>query len=127
MITRDITERSLPSSPALAVRDLVVCYDETPVLEGVSMTVPPGEVRVILGGSGSGKSTLLRSVLGLTEVRSGRVEILGEELGGLSDEERTAHMQRVGVMFQNAALLGSLTVAENVAMPLIEHRRYPAE
>lgn len=98
-------------------------YGELTVLDGVDMTVPRGEVRVILGGSGSGKSTLLRGVLGLAEVADGRVEILGEDVVSLSESARVRHMKRIGVMFQNAALLGSLTVAENLLLPLFEHRR----
>ncbi len=112
---------------ALAVRNLTVRYGELTVLDGVDMTVPRGEVRVILGGSGSGKSTLLRGILGLAEAAGGSVEILGENVASLDEAERVEHMQRIGVMFQNAALLGSLTVSENVALPLVEHRRYPAD
>jgi phospholipid/cholesterol/gamma-HCH transport system ATP-binding protein len=110
---------------ALRVSGLVVRYGDRAVLDGVDMTVPRGEVRVILGGSGSGKSTLLRGVLGLAEPAAGRVEILGEDVAALGEDARVTHMQRIGVMFQNAALLGSLTVAENVALPLLEHRRHP--
>ncbi len=112
---------------ALAVRGLVVRYGKSVILDGVDMSVPRGEVRVILGGSGSGKSTLLRGILGLAEVSSGSVEILGKDVVALGEAERALHMQRIGVMFQNAALLGSLTVAENVALPLLEHRGYPSE
>lgn len=113
--------------PALKVRGLVVRYGEHTVLDGVDVTVPRGDVRVILGGSGSGKSTLLKGVLGLAEPAAGTVEILGREVRAMGEAERARHQQRIGVMFQNGALLGSLTVAENVALPLLEHRRHPPE
>jgi phospholipid/cholesterol/gamma-HCH transport system ATP-binding protein len=115
----------LALSPALAVRGLVVRYGERTVLSGVDMTVPAGEIRVILGGSGSGKSTLLKGILGLTDVSAGSVTLLGQPMLGLPEAERQRLMQRVGVLFQNGALFGSLTVGENVALPLREHRRLP--
>ncbi len=110
---------------ALRVRDLEVAYGDTVVLKGVDMTVRTGEVRVILGGSGCGKSTLLRGILGLADVRSGTVELLGQDVSRLSAAGRRTLLQRIGVMFQNGALFGSLTVGENVAVPLREHRRLP--
>ncbi len=113
--------------PALVVRDLVVSYGDSVVLDGVDMTVPRGDVRVIIGGSGSGKTTLVRGILGLTDVAAGTVEVLGEDVSALDESERVRCMRRVGVMFQHAALLGSLTVAENVALPLLEHASYPPE
>jgi len=116
---------SAPPESPLRVRGLVVAYGERTVLNGVDMTVNRGEIRVILGGSGSGKSTMLKGVLGLTDVRAGTVELLGVELGSLSEAARLRHMQRIGVLFQNGALFGSLTVGENVALPLREHRRLP--
>ena len=112
-------------SPALSVRGLVVKYGERTVLGGVDATVHPGEIRVILGGSGSGKSTFLKGVLGLTEVSGGTVTLLGKELRSLSERELILHLQRIGVLFQNGALFGSLTVGENIALPLREHRRLP--
>ena len=112
-------------SPALSVRGLVVKYGERTVLGGVDATVQPGEIRVILGGSGSGKSTFLKGVLGLTEVSGGTVTLLGKELRSLSERELILHLQRIGVLFQNGALFGSLTVGENIALPLREHRRLP--
>jgi len=114
-----------PTSVALHVRGLVVKYGERIVLGGVDATVQQGEIRVILGGSGSGKSTFLKGVLGLTEVAGGTVTLLGKELRSLSERDLIVHLQRIGVLFQNGALFGSLTVGENVALPLREHRRLP--
>lgn len=111
--------------PALRVSKLVVRYGTRTILDGIDMSVQPGEIRVILGGSGSGKSTLLKGILGLTEVASGSVEMLGQDLSALSEKNRNEAFQRIGVMFQNGALFGSLTIADNVAVPLREHRRLP--
>jgi phospholipid/cholesterol/gamma-HCH transport system ATP-binding protein len=103
----------------------VVRYGKRTVLDGVDMTVYPGEIRAILGGSGSGKSTLLKGILGLTQVAAGRVQLLGQDTLALAETDRRSLMQRTGVLFQNGALFGSLTVGENVALPLREHRRLP--
>lgn len=115
-----------PGLPALEVRGLQVAYGERRILEHIDMTVPRGEIRVILGGSGSGKSTCLRAILGLIP-STGSVKLLGQELNGLRERQRQLHQQRIGVMFQNGALFGSLTVAQNVALPLLEHARVPSE
>lgn len=109
----------------LQVRGMIVRYGAKTVLDGVDMTVRQGEIRAILGGSGSGKSTLLKGILGLTDVSGGSVELLGKETLGLNELDRSAMMQRIGVLFQNGALFGSLTVGENVALPIREHRRLP--
>lgn len=128
-----MTDRARPAeadqadstSPVLKVRGMVVRYGDRTVLDGIDMTVGRGEIRVILGGSGSGKSTALKGILGLTDVAAGTVELMGQSMVGLAEEERLLLMQRVGVLFQNGAMFGSLTVGENVALPLREHRRLP--
>lgn len=111
--------------PVVQVRGLVVRYGKRTVLDGVDMTVHPGEIRAILGGSGSGKSTLLKGILGLTTVAAGRVQLLGKDTLAMPESDRRGLVQRTGVLFQNGALFGSLTVGENVALPLREHRRLP--
>lgn len=105
------------------VRDLQVAYgeDAPPVLEAVNLTVGRGDVTCIVGGSGCGKSTLLKSVIGLVPPRSGEVRLLGEPIHGLIETERDALLMRVGVMFQYGAMLGSMTVGENVGLPLQMH------
>lgn len=113
------------STPALRVRGLVVRYGTNTVLDGVDATVEQGEIRVILGGSGSGKSTLLRGMLGLAPVVAGSVQMLGQDVNELDDADRQVLMRKTGVLFQNGALFGSLTVAENIALPLREHRNLP--
>lgn len=110
---------------ALWVEGLVARYGERTILNGVDLTVAPGEIRVILGGSGCGKSTLLKHCIGLLEPAGGRVRLLGRDLTALEGPERTALLTRVGVLFQNGALLGSLPIGENVALPLREHTDLP--
>ena len=117
--------RPAGAEPVLKVRGLVVRYGDRTVLDGIDMTVARGEIRVILGGSGSGKSTALKGILGRTEIARGEVELLGQPMVGLAEAQRLQLMQRVGVLFQNGALFGSLTVGENVALPLREHRKLP--
>ncbi len=119
-------EKAKPESEVvLDVRGLTVRYGTNTVLDRVDMTVRQGEIRVILGGSGSGKSTLLKGILGLTEIAHGKIAILGQPMHVDDEKKRGQLMQRIGVLFQNGALFGSLTVGENVALPLREHRRLP--
>ncbi len=82
-----------------------------------------GEVFVILGGSGSGKTTLLRNLVGLMRPRSGRILIRGEDFTAMSDDERLSIRRKMGMCFQGSALLGSLSIADNVALPLREHTK----
>ncbi len=103
------------------IADLRVGYGETPILDGIALHVDQGEIVVILGGSGCGKSSLLKTIIGLVPPQSGRVELLGQDLPALSAAHQQALLQRVGVMFQYGALLNSLTVGENVALPLEMH------
>lgn len=111
------------TTPALAidVRGLVAYYGTRRILDGVSLQVGYGEIMVIMGGSGSGKSTLLRHLLGLNTPTGGTISLLGRDLGTCSAEERYKLRQNMGVSFQGGALLSSLTVGENVALPLREH------
>ncbi len=120
------TAKTKPESDVVVeVRGLTVRYGSNTVLKHVEMTVHQGEIRVILGGSGSGKTTLFKGILGLTDVAAGHVAILGQKTQNLPEKQRDRLMQRIGVLFQNGALFGSLTVGENVALPLREHRRLP--
>ncbi|PSS57209.1 ABC transporter ATP-binding protein [Pseudomonas sp. BBP2017] len=80
-----------------------------------------GEILAVVGGSGSGKSVLLRSIVGLRRPNEGQVKVFGQDLSGLNDEQRSKVERRFGVLFQKGALFSSLTVTENVALPLIEH------
>jgi phospholipid/cholesterol/gamma-HCH transport system ATP-binding protein len=110
-----------PQEPAILIRDLHVAYGEREILHGVTFDVPAGETVVILGGSGSGKSTLLRTLVGLESPTSGEVIVRGKNLQKLSDDEWRELRQHIGISFQSGALFGSMTVGENVALPLHEH------
>jgi phospholipid/cholesterol/gamma-HCH transport system ATP-binding protein len=105
----------------LSIRNLHVAYGEREILHGVSFDVVAGETVVILGGSGSGKSTLLRTLVGLESPTSGEVIVRGKNLAQLSDAEWTELRQQMGISFQSGALFGSMSVGENVALPLLEH------
>ncbi len=107
--------------PVIEVKDLVVRYDEQVVLNEVSMTVYRGEVVTILGGSGSGKSTLLKCILGTLKPVSGSVRVLGVDMINASEREREDVYRRIGMVYQSGALFGSMTVRDNVALPLMEH------
>lgn len=95
------------------------------VHEGLDMTVRRGEVLAVVGGSGTGKSVLLRTIIGLNRPAAGAVRLFGQDLHALPAGRRVALARRIGVLFQQGALFSSLTVAENVALPLIEHARLP--
>ncbi|MFM1918750.1 MAG: hypothetical protein RLZZ303_384 [Candidatus Hydrogenedentota bacterium] len=107
----------------IEVRDLVVKYGDRTVLDGVTFDVKRGEVFVILGGSGSGKSTLLRNLVGLMRPHSGTIHIGGKDFTAMDDEARLEVRKKMGMCFQGSALFNSLTVGENVAMPLKEHTK----
>jgi phospholipid/cholesterol/gamma-HCH transport system ATP-binding protein len=109
------------ATPAISVVNLRVSYGEREILHGISFDVPKGETLVILGGSGSGKSTLLRTLVGLERPTSGAVWINGANTARMSQREMDAIRMKMGMSFQGSALFGSMTVGENVAMPLREH------
>ena len=108
-------------SPAIALTDVRVGYGQRTVLSGVNTVLPGGKVSVILGGSGCGKSTLLRNIIGLIPIQSGRIVLGGRDMIEASDEERLETRRHMGVLFQDGALLGSLRLGENIALPLREH------
>jgi phospholipid/cholesterol/gamma-HCH transport system ATP-binding protein len=111
------------AAPLIEVSGLVRRFGDRTVLNGISFTVRAGDILVIMGGSGSGKSTLLRHVVGLLQPTSGSVRIFGEEITGLPERRLAAVRRRFGMLFQSGALLQSLTVGENIALPIIEHSR----
>lgn len=108
-------------APAIAVRDLRVKYGDREILHGISFDAPAGQTLVILGGSGSGKSTLLRALVGLENPSGGSIWIRGRDFASLKESERDELRKKMGMSFQSGALFGSMTVAENVALPLREH------
>jgi phospholipid/cholesterol/gamma-HCH transport system ATP-binding protein len=118
---------SRTATPVIDVRDLVAHYGEREILHGVSFSVQPGEIMVVMGGSGSGKSTLLRRLLGLERPTSGSIRLLGQEITEMSERELYELSRRVGVAFQGGALFSSLSVGENVMLPLRERTRLDRE
>lgn len=105
----------------IEVRDLVTHYGARKILDGVNMQMKQGEIRVIMGGSGSGKSTFLWHLLGLLSPTSGSIKLLGQDITKNSPAQLQALRKQTGVSFQGGALFTSLTVGENVALPLREH------
>ena len=113
-----------PQGPMISLRDLRVAYGGgREILHGISFDVQRGETLVILGGSGSGKSTLLRTLVGLEKPTSGEVWIRGKNFAAISEGERDEIRKHLGMSFQGGALFGSMTVGENVALPLREHTK----
>ena len=108
-------------APLIEVAKLEAWYGKRRILNAVDFSVNAGEIRVIMGGSGSGKSTLLRHMLGLNRPVSGTVKLFGIDLATASDREKLDVRKRIGVSFQGGALLTSMTVGDNVALPLREH------
>jgi phospholipid/cholesterol/gamma-HCH transport system ATP-binding protein len=106
---------------AISVRDLRVRYGTREILHGVNFEVPAGETLVIMGGSGCGKSTLLRTLVGLELPSEGEIWIQGKNFAGMSGAQRDELRKKMGMSFQSGALFGSMTVGENVALPLREH------
>ena len=109
--------------PVIEVRDLVAHYGARRILNEVNLTVMPGEIMVIMGASGSGKSTLLRHLLGLRRPTSGTVRVLGKDINRIPARQMHALRRSMGVAFQGGALFGSMTVGENVCLPLREHTK----
>jgi phospholipid/cholesterol/gamma-HCH transport system ATP-binding protein len=105
----------------ISLRNLRVSYGEREILHGISFDVVRGETLVILGGSGSGKSTLLRTLVGLEKPSAGEIWIKGRDLAKTSEAEMDEIRTKIGMSFQGGALFGSMTVGENVALPLREH------
>ena len=103
------------------VRGLTNSFGPQCVHENLNLDIYRGEILAVVGGSGTGKSVLLRSIVGLREPNAGSVQVFGETLQGLSSQRRGQLERRFGVLFQQGALFSSLTVRENIALPLIEH------
>ena len=111
----------MSATHAIEVDKLVSHYGEREILHAIDMTVAQGEIMVIMGGSGSGKSTLLRHLIGLNRPTSGSIRLLGQDITRISAKNMFALRRQMGVSFQGGALFNSMTVGENVALPLREH------
>jgi phospholipid/cholesterol/gamma-HCH transport system ATP-binding protein len=106
---------------AIEVTGLQTHYGEREILKSINVSVPRGKTSVILGGSGCGKSTLLKHLIGLLRPTRGKISINGRDIAVMEEEELNEVRKKMGVLFQGAALLNSMTVAENVALPIREH------
>lgn len=109
----------------IEVRGLRSSFGKQVVHDGLDLDVYRGEVLGVIGGSGAGKSVLLRTVIGLRDPQAGSVKIFGEDVHGAQSSERQRFERRIGVLFQDGALFSSLTVLENVRVPLIEYYKLP--
>ncbi len=114
---------AMQSEAMISLRGLRVSYGEREILHGISFDVVHGETLVILGGSGSGKSTLLRTLVGLERPSSGEIWLKGKNIAAISAAEMDEIRKKIGMSFQGGALFGSMTVGENVALPLREHTK----
>jgi phospholipid/cholesterol/gamma-HCH transport system ATP-binding protein len=111
--------------PIIAVRHFTAGYDGQVLLRDLSFDIYPGEVFVILGGSGCGKSTLLKHMIGLYRPLAGSIRIEGKDIVTAEGQQRLDILARIGVMYQQGALFGSMTLIENVRLPLEEHTDLP--
>jgi phospholipid/cholesterol/gamma-HCH transport system ATP-binding protein len=109
----------------ITVSHLVVKFGSTAIHDGLNMRVHSGEILAVVGASGTGKSVLLKTIIGLVPHVGGDIEIFGENYGRLSSVEAHEASKRYGVLFQDGALFGSLTVSENIQVPIKEHFRLP--
>ena len=115
--------RGLAANPAIEVRNLEAHYGDVQVLFGLDFAVHEGEIMVIMGGSGSGKSTLLRHLIGIERPTAGSLRLLRRDVERLGMVELFELRRKIGVAFQGGALFSSMTVAENIKLPLREHAK----
>lgn len=113
--------------PAIELREVTKAFGDTRVLDQVSLVIPAGIGFCILGRSGTGKSVMLKHIIGLMQPDTGRVLVEGHDITGLSSRAMSPIRQRIGFLFQNAALFDSITVGENVAFPMRRHTKLPDE
>ena len=109
------------AEPIIQIRGLVNQFGSQRVHDGLDLDVRAGEVLGVVGGSGTGKSVLLRTIIGLNRSRAGTIKVFGVEVNKISRRERAKYLGRWGVLFQDGALFSSLTVSENIAIPLKQH------
>lgn len=115
------------ASNSVEVSDLQVTRGGQSILSNVSFTAVQGEITIILGASGSGKSTILQHILGLHPIQHGSISILGQKISTLTEQQQQELYLKMGVFYQDGALLNSMTVGENVALPLEQHSQLPPE
>lgn len=109
--------------PVITVRDLTMGFDERVIMDGLSFDIHRGEIFIILGGSGCGKSTLLKHLIGLLRPMNGNISVAGMPMNPDDQDGYHKILRRIGVMFQGGALFSSMTLGENVALPITEYTR----
>ncbi len=109
----------------IQVRDLTVGYGTDIILENISFDILEGEIFIVLGGSGCGKSTLLKHLIGLIPPLSGQIRIDGEDISNCNETTFKKILRKIGVLYQSTALFGSMTIAENVSLPIKEYTNLP--
>ena len=119
-------KESAQTGPVISVRDLRVQYGDREILHGLNFNVNRAETLVILGGSGSGKTTLLRTLVGLEKPSAGQIWMKGQDIAAISRAELDEIRKKIGMAFQGGALFGSMTVGDNVALPVREHTKLEA-
>jgi phospholipid/cholesterol/gamma-HCH transport system ATP-binding protein len=115
------------NNSAIRARDITVAFQGVKILDKLDLDVTRGEVMGFVGPSGAGKSVLLRTIVGLNKRLSGSIEVLGQDLDKLNYRQRRGIEERWGVLFQSGALFSSLTVAQNIEVPLFEHTNLPLD
>lgn len=110
----------MTQNPIIQVENVTAGYGDTAILDDISFSIYPGEILTLLGGSGCGKSTTLRHIIGLVPPLKGRILIYGQDLFNSSQAEREEILKQIGVSFQSGALFGSMTLLENICLPLEE-------
>ncbi len=113
--------------PIISVKNLVAKYGNRTVLDGISVDIYPEEVTVILGGSGCGKTTLVKNILRLFQPHSGSVKIFNEEVTEMDEPEFETILTKIGMLFQNGALLNSVSIFDNISIPLEQHTNLTSE
>ncbi len=113
--------------PIISVKDLIAKYEDKIILENINVKIFPQEITVILGGSGCGKTTLIKNILRLQEPFAGSVTIFNKEITRMEETEFEKILKKIGVLFQNGALLNSISVFDNISIPLEQHTKLPQE
>jgi len=108
---------------AIEVSNLVTHYGDREILKNISLSIPKGMTTVILGGSGCGKSTLLKHLIGLLKPTKGKINIAGNDITAMNEDRLNEVRKKMGILFQGAALLNSMTIMNNVSLPLREHTK----
>lgn len=122
MTVEEHAQKTIAATPKIMMRDVKKSFGSKTVLDGINLTVAPGESLVIIGGSGTGKSVTLKCILGLIHPDSGSIQIDGRETTSFNSSERDDLMKKFGMLFQGAALFDSLKVWENISFALVHGR-----